>query len=153
MEKTRRQEETVGHLQGGRFHRGLRQHQIDRIGRTMEIDLGESEDLIEHRPGVCRCAGAAEAEGQTEAHRAGDRVVHQVPVKVPPGRVDSGHPIRRWGQGIGRQPINYRRQDRRSSGRGTACRCEEAQQYQESEQLSHGLLMERSASENLVIKL
>ena len=125
----------------------------DPIGRTMEIDLGESEDLIEHRPGVFGCAGTAEAEGQAEAHRAGDRVAHQVPVKVPPGRIDSGHPIRRWGQGIGRQPINHRHQDRGSSGQGTAYRCEKAQQNQESEQLCHGLLMGRSASENLGVKL
>ena len=80
----------------------------------METNLGESEDHVERRPGVGRCAGAAQAEGDTDAHRARDCVAHQVPMEVPPGCVDAGDPVTGWGFWICWQPIGHRFQDCRS---------------------------------------
>ena len=101
-------EQTIGHLQGGGIGRGFGQPEIDGVGGAVEADLGESEDLVEHRPGVRRCPGPAQAEGGTDAHRAGDGVAHQMPMEVPPGSVDAGDPISSRRFRISGQPICHR---------------------------------------------
>ena len=77
----------------------------------MGAGFRQSEDLIERGSGAARGPGPAQAEGHTDAHRAGDGVALKVPVESPPGCVDTGDPLGGRGFRVGRQLINDRIRD------------------------------------------
>ena len=76
----------------------------------MYSNTRKSENLVERCPRIGRGPGPAQAEGNTDAHRAGYRVAFQMSVEFPPGGVDSGYPLPCWGFRIGGLSGNCRRQ-------------------------------------------